>query len=461
MPRFTYASRLPVHREEAFAWHDRPGALERLSPPFLPGRVEHRDGSLAEGSKVVLRMGPTRLAPRWHARHITYDPPREFRDVQESGPFAVFDHRHLFTADGEETSTLTDDVVYRLPLGALGEVLAGTIVRRQLARMFAYRHRRTVADLAAHAAARRKGVTPMRIAITGSSGLIGEALTAFLTTGGHDVVRVVRRDPAEGEVFWDPGAGRIDANALRGVDAVVHLAGESIASGRWTPERKRRILESRTESTRLLAETLAGLGDEGPRTLVCASGINYYADGGQEVLTEESPAGDDFLARVCVAWEAAADPAREAGVRVAHLRTSAVLSPAGGALAKQLPIFRLGLGGRFGNGRQYDPWISLDDVVGLYHHVLTTPEIAGPVNATAPNPVTNAEFTRTLARVLRRPAVLPIPKFAPRLLLGEMVDGLLYPSLRAVPRVAEETGYRFAHPELEGCLRDVLGRPAT
>ncbi|QBI21796.1 TIGR01777 family protein [Egibacter rhizosphaerae] len=470
MRRYVRSTPLPAAVGEAFAWHDRPGALERLSPPFVPGRVERRSGGLEPGSEVVLPLdvGPLRgrLAPRWIARHTVYEPPAdpvsgrgEFVDVQARGPFASWTHRHRFEPDGRGRSVLIDDVAYRLPLGRLGELVGGPFVRRRLSRMFAHRHRVTAGDLAAHAAAGAKGVTPMHIAVTGSTGLIGEALIAYLTTGGHTVTRIVRR-PREGAITWDPDAGGIDPEDLRGLDGVVHLAGEPIASGRWTTAQKRRIHRSRAEGTRILAEAIAALGDDAPAVLVSASGINFYGDGGDEELSEDHPPGDDFLARVCVDWEAATRAAQKAGVRVVNVRTGIVQSRQGGALAKQLPLFKAGIGGRLGRGDQWMAWVSLDDVVGLYHHALTTPEVQGPLNATGPAPVTNAAYTRILGRVLRRPTVLPIPRFGPRLVLGrEMADLLLFASLRVVPTLAERTGYTFRHPTLEGCLRAVLGRP--
>jgi uncharacterized protein len=301
----------------------------------------------------------------------------------------------------------------------------------------------------------------MHIAVTGSSGFLGEALVGSLRAGGHRVTRVVRRAPSgPDEIRWDVEAGVLDPADLRGTDAVVHLAGEGIAERRWTDEQKRRILESRTRGTQLVAEALAKL-DDGPHTMVSVSGAHYYGDSGDTVLTEESGPGEGFLPDVCVAWEAAADPARAAGIRVVHPRIGIVQSPEGGALGKILPLFRLGLGGRLGSGRQFWPWISRDDVIGLIHHALVTPELEGPVNAVSPNPVTNAEYTKTLARVLNRPAILPVPPFGPALLLGrELASTLLFDSLRLVPERALQHGYEFRHTTLEACLRDVLGRPA-
>ena len=301
----------------------------------------------------------------------------------------------------------------------------------------------------------------MHIGMTGSTGFIGSALSAQLTRSGHRVTGITRSQPGPGQIRWDPQAGELDPDALRGMDAVIHLAGESIGSGRWTEERKRRIRESRTKGTRLVAETLAALTD-GPRTLVCASGVHYYGDRGDEVLTVDSGPGEGFLAGVVRDWEAAADPARAAGVRVVHVRTGVVQSDKGGALPRQLPLFRAALGGRLGSGRQYWSWITIDDTVGIFEYAVVEPTVRGPVNATAPNPVTNAEYTRVLAGVLGRPALMPVPRFGPRLVLGrQMADELLFASLRALPEQVLASGYKFKHPTLEQGLRHVLGRPAA
>jgi uncharacterized protein len=272
------------------------------------------------------------------------------------------------------------------------------------------------------------------------------------------VRRLVRSGgSSEGSVAWDPDAGTIDAAGLDGVDAVVHLAGEGIASGRWTDERKRRIRESRVKGTRLVAETLAAMPRK-PRVLVCASAVGFYGARGDEGLDESSAPGTGFLSDVCREWEAAADPARAAGIRVAHLRFGVVLSPKGGALAKMLPPFRMGVGGRLGSGAQWMSWISLDDAIGAVLHALSNDAIAGPVNAVAPNPVTNASFTKTLGGVLGRPTIFPMPASAARLAFGEMADHLLLTGQKVLPRRLLETGYRFRHPGLEEALRHLLGR---
>jgi uncharacterized protein (TIGR01777 family) len=304
----------------------------------------------------------------------------------------------------------------------------------------------------------------MLVAVTGASGLIGSALTRRLRAEGHQVLRLTRSRPsAPDQVQWDPTAGRLDADALAKADAVVHLAAKNLGERlRWNARVKRELLESRVEGTALVARTMADLAGRsgGPRVLVCASGVGYYGDRGDEVLTESSSPGSGFLAEVCKQWEAAADPAREAGLRVVHLRTGPVQDMAGGGLPKQALLFRLGLGGRLGSGRQWLSWTALGDIVGAYLHALTHDELDGPVNNAAPKPVTNAEFTATLARVLGRPAMLPVPAFAPRLVLGEAADEFLFVSQRALPVRLRETGYRFQFPELEQALRHTLKRPA-
>ena len=298
----------------------------------------------------------------------------------------------------------------------------------------------------------------MKVLVTGSSGLIGSKLVPFLTSGGNEVVRLVRaREAGPGTAFWDPAHGEIDRRAIEGVDAVVHLAGESIASGRWTATRKARIRGSRVDGTRLLAETLARLGRK-PKVIVSGSAIGYYGSRGDESLDEQSASGSDFLAEVCREWEGSTRAASDAGIRVVHLRTGIVLSPDGGALGKMLLPFRMGFGGRIGDGGQHMSWIAIDDLLGAIVHALVNDQVQGPLNAVAPNPVTNQVFTRILGRVLSRPTFLPLPAFAARLALGEMADALLLASQRVNPKQLLTTGYRFQFSELEPALRHVLGK---
>jgi uncharacterized protein (TIGR01777 family) len=300
------------------------------------------------------------------------------------------------------------------------------------------------------------------VLVTGAHGLIGTALLPCLRADGHRVVRLVRDQPeGSDDVRWDPAAGTIDAAGLEGIDAVVHLAGAGIGDKKWTAARKQLIVDSRTEGTGLLARTLAGL-DRPPRVLLSGSAVGYYGDGGAAELTEASPSGDDFPARVCVAWEAATAPAEEAGIRVVHLRTGIVLAAHGGALHRMLLPFRLGLGGRIGSGEQYLSWITLDDHVGAMRHLLATDSVGGAVNLTAPNPVTNAEFTRALGSSLHRPTALPTPLLPLKAVYGaELVERLLVIGQRVLPRALEASGYEFAHREIDDALRAVLAAPAA
>lgn len=295
----------------------------------------------------------------------------------------------------------------------------------------------------------------MHVAITGATGLIGTALSQALRADGHRVTGITRSQPGPDQLQWSPSEQRIDSGGLRGVDAVVHLAGEPVAAHRWTAQAKRRIKDSRIDGTRLIARTLADL-DDGPRTLVSVSGIDYYGDRGDEVLTERSAPGDTFLADVCKVWEASADPARQAGIRVVHPRIGIILTARDGALRRLLPLFRLGLGGRFGSGQQYWSWIALDDVIGVLSHALTTASVTGPLNTSAPEPVTNATFATVLGKVLSRPAWLPVPSFGPRLVLGEMADAMVFHSKRVIPEATLASGYTFRYPDLEAGLRSAL-----
>jgi uncharacterized protein (TIGR01777 family) len=453
---FTQRSRIAAPADEVFRWHERPGAFERLAPPWQKIEVVERQGGIQPGGRVALRqsLGPLKIT--WRLEHRDYIAGRQFRDCQLSGPFRSWTHTHTIEPDGPDACYLLDRIEYALPAGAIGQSALGGFVRRQLDRMFAYRHAVTSADLAAHR--RYSGVKTMQIAIAGASGLIGSALAPFLTTGGHQVHKLVRGRPASpGEIAWDPAAGKIDAAGLAGCEAVVNLAGEGIAARRWTARQKERILTSRVESTRLLARTLAGLNPR-PRVWVNASAIGFYGDRGEERLDEASRAGEGFLPDVCQQWEAATAPAADAGIRVVRLRFGIVLSPAGGALAKMLPPFRMGAGGRLGDGAQYMSWIALDDIVGAIHHAMMHDTLAGPVNAVAPHPATNLEFTKTLGRVLHRPTIFPMPAPVVRLLFGEMGDALLLSSARVYPARLLESGYAFRCPQLEAALRHLLGK---
>lgn len=295
----------------------------------------------------------------------------------------------------------------------------------------------------------------MKIVISGASGLIGTQLVATLKSSGHEVVQLVRRSAAAGQIMWDPKSGKLDPASLEGCDAVIHLSGAGIGDKRWSDAYRKEILDSRTATTSLLANTIASLQRK-PSVFLSGSAIGIYGARGDEQLTETSEHGTGFLADVCEQWEAAAKPAIDAGVRTVFLRTGIVLSPKGGALKKLLPLFRLGVGGKFGNGKQWQSWISMDDEVASIIHLLTA-NVSGAVNLTAPQPVTNAEFTKVLARVVKRPAIVPVPTFAPKILLGgELADALLFTGQRVMPQALTASGYVFKHSTLESALRSLL-----
>jgi uncharacterized protein (TIGR01777 family) len=477
---FARTLRVPVPAAELFAWHERPGAFERLAPPWQRVEVLETAHSVRDGARVRLRarVAPPALAPfhsvvdplaalvvpaEWLVEHRDYVAGRRFRDVMLAGPFARWTHLHEVEPDGDAASRLTDTVDYALPFGPVGAAVGGRIARGELDRLFAYRHAVTAADLARHADARARGVESLTVAVTGASGLIGSALVPFLTAGGHQVVRIgrgappTRATPAVRDVQWDPTRGALDAAALEGVDVVVHLAGANVG-GRWTAAYKDEIARSRVDATQLLARALARLSRP-PRALVSMSAVGYYGDRGDEVLDDGAPPGRGFLAEVAQRWEAAADPARAAGIRVVHPRLGVVLTPRGGALAKLLPPFSAGVGGPTGSGRQWWSVIGLDDVVGALHFLATHDTLAGPVNLALPEPVRNADFAHALGHVLGRPALLPTPAFALRLALGrEQADEMLLASQRVVPRRLLDAGFAFGRPTVEQALRFELGR---
>lgn len=454
MPLFRYRSLLPFSRNGVFDWHLRSGALERLTPPWIRLRVLEREGGISDGGRVLvgIRQGPTEL--RWEARHTTFEEGRLFRDEMVSGPFAQWVHTHRFL-DGEDGGCIVEDEVeWEAPLGAAGKFLGHSFISRELERAFAFRHGRLRHDLELHESYGKGG--SLRVALSGSSGLLGRALTQLLEGGGHTVIPLNRKKGAPG-IYWDPGRGVLDTQALEGVDGVVHLAGEPIFGLRWTREKKAAILESRQKGTALLARGLASLKRK-PGVFISASAVGFYGNRGSAVVTEGSSPGKGFLSTVCRAWEDATAPARRGGIRVVTLRTGMVLTPAGGALGNMLLPFKMGVGGRLGSGRQYMSWIDLDDETGLIYHALVTKSVKGPLNATAPHPVPNSTFTDTLGRVLGRPTLIPVPAMGVRALFGEMGKALLLDGARVVPEKAEKTGYTFRYPTLEESLRFQLGK---
>ncbi len=457
---FSKQSPMPASPAELFDWHARPGAFARLAPPWERIEVVGGFPEIAEGSRVTLRMarGPLRL--RWVAEHRRVRPGEGFQDVQVRGPFALWAHDHLFEPLEDGTALLHDRIRFRPPAGAVGRLLMGASLRRDLERTFRYRHATTAADLELHAAFRDR--PRLRVAISGAGGLVGRTLAGMLTTGGHEVVRLVRTGPAggappaPGTATWDPARGLHADESVEGLDGLIHLAGAPIAGGRWTARRRGLIRVSRVDATRNLVASLARL-DRPPTALVSASAVGFYGDRGDEVVDEAAAAGAGFLADLCADWEAAALGDGKLGNRVAVARLGVVLSPAGGLLARLLPIFRCGLGGRLGDGRQRLSWISVDDAAAALLHLLMT-DLEGPVNLTAPESPSNRAFTALLGRILRRPAVLPVPAAALRLLFGRLAHEMMLTGVAARPRRLLESGFRFRHPGPEAALRHLLGR---
>ena len=442
----TYSSVVSAPASEVYEWHERPGALLRLTPPWLPVRVIEETSSLRSGRAVLGLPGGL----RWVAEHRASDPPHSFVDELTSLPLK-WRHHHRFEAEGEAATRVTDSVETPVPDRCVREV-------------FLYRQRQLADDLGAHQRAARSlsggaGRQRLTVAISGASGLIGSALAALVTGGGHRVLRLVRGTPQRpDERRWDPDSP--DPALLDGVQALVHLAGAPIA-GRFTDSHKRAVRDSRVTPTAGLAEVAARA--KGLEVFISASAIGYYgADCDGQVLTEDSDQGAGFLAEVVAQWEAAGRLASGAGARVVNVRTGIVQSARGGVLQLLRPVFQCGLGGPLGSGMQWFSWVDLDDLVDIYYRAIVDPGLAGPVNAVAPEPVSNATYASTLAKVLRRPALLPVPAWGPRLVLGaEGSREFALASQRVVPQRLSLAGHHFRHPSLEGCLRHQLGRWGT
>lgn len=455
MPTHTFLARshIPVTAEELFAWHARSGALERLIPPWEPVEVVEKIGEgLRVGTRVTaaIHVGPAKF--KWIAEHTAYEEGRLFQDRQVKGPFSEFVQTHRMLPE-DSGARLEDEIQWQLP----ATLRAGaSSAQKRIERMFRYRHEVTRLDLTRHA---RYAAKPrMTIAVSGASGLIGSTLALYLQLAGHTVKKLVRNSArSTDEIRWDPEAG-VDLTSLEGIDAVVHLAGAPVAQ-RWNAKVKQQIHDSRVKGTQTLASALSRLRRK-PRVFICASAVGFYGDRGDELLEETSAPGKDFLADVCRGWEAATRPAEEAGIRTVQLRTGVVLSGSEGALAKMLPPFFVGAGGPLGSGRQWMSWISLEDVLGIVEFALHEESFSGACNVTAPEPIRQGDFARILGHVLHRPSVMPTPRLALKLALGEMGQATVLASQRAVPKRLIDAGFSFVHADLECALRFHLGRSA-
>lgn len=439
----TFTSVIPAPPNEVFSWHEQIGAMARISPPWLRVRIDQETDSLREGTAIMRLYGLL----KWRAQHLPelFDPPRSFGDELTAGLGRTplrWHHTHQFDDVDDGETRVTDRLVTNMPAGALR-------------RVFAFRHRQLADELAALDRSRAVNDQKLVIGVTGSSGFVGAALCALLTTSGHRVIRFVRRETqSPDERRWDPHDPAPDL--LDNVDAVAHLAGAPIL-GRFNDRHKARVRNTRTTPTQLLAELAATRGVD---AFVTASGIgNYSAIPGSEPLDESAGPGSGFLADVITEWEAASKPPADAGVRCVQVRTGMALNPDGGVLGLMAPAFALGAGGRLGDGQQWMAWIALDDLIDIYRRALLDPALAGPINAVAPNPVRNIEFTEALGRTLKRPTFLHVPKFAPAAVLGQDgADEFALASQRAFPRKLFEAGHVFRHPQLESALSHMFGK---
>jgi hypothetical protein len=442
--------------ESTFDWFERKGAFRRLMPPWEVAEEVRADPTLEDGAIRAFRfpLGPIKMT--WVAKHTGYNPPAKFEDTMEKGPFKSWHHVHTFSST-ENGCIVKDEVNYKLPMGFLGNLVAGRSVRKRIKDMFYAREIRLIRDMKRHSDFAH--LPRKRILIAGSSGLIGRQLVAFLDTGGHDVWRLVRRTPKEGEkeLQWKPSENQIDSKDIEDFDIIIHLGGAGIGDKRWSKKRMNLIRESRVNSTNLLASTISKLKSK-PESLIVASAMGWYGDRGEEELTEDSQIGQGYLPEVCDAWEKAAQPAKDAGIRTIHARTGIVLDATGGALAKMLLPAKIGAGGPIGRGKQWYSWISMDDQIYSMHHLMMSEECEGVYNVASPEPVRQKRFAKMLGKVLRRPAFAPTPPFGIWLLFGKMGVALTTESTKIIPKRLVESGYKFEHEELESALRDSLGK---
>lgn len=447
--KFEKRSLMPCSAQELFEWHASSGGFGRLAPPWQKLEILSEDPGLDVGKRIELKMGTPIGMRRWVARHVECEEGKGFSDVQEEGPFKSWRHDHAFIQLDDGGCELLDSIEYRLPLGGLGE----SYVAKQLEKSFSYRHWVTYRDFELRNAL--PDFRELRIAIVGGSGFLGTKLKALLSAQGHSVFVMTRSKRSETDIRWDPASGEVELSKLEGLDAIIHLAGENLTSGRWSDSRKKRLWSSRVDATEFLVDSISKL-DRPPSVLLSGSGIGIYGSDLEQVFSETSNRGDGYLAELCEAWETAALRAESVNTRVCLLRTGVVIDPRGGALQKMLPAFRFGLGGPLGDGEQWFPWISLEDWMGAVNWLLFDKQGKGAINLVAPEAVRQKEFARILGAALKRPAVLPAPRFALRAMLGEMADEALLSSIHAKPDRLNELGYRFVLPRLDELFANVL-----
>ena len=461
MPIFTHSADLPAKKKEVWDWYDSDGAFRRIMPEW-EGIQPINAGRLADDEETIfkVKMGPFRQ--KWVARHHSVVPGESFADRMMKGPFGAWNHEHSFDEGSDGNTTVIDKVEYKLPLHIFTGWSAGFTVLPRMRQMFEFRSVRVANDL--KRIKETQELPRQRVLVSGSTGMIGLQLCAFLEAAGHEVHRLLRPSTklppdvdSQNVVIWNDLSGEIIEGDMNGFDTIIHLAGAGIGDKRWSKKRLKLIRDSRIIPTQHLSEIVAGL-KEPPKQILCSSAIGYYGNRGTEVLDENSSPGDDMLVSLCIDWENASNKAKEAGIKIIHLRTGIVMSPFGGALAKLLLPSKMGAGGPVGGGKQMQSWISLDDEIYAIHHLMMNNDSEGVYNLTAPNPVSQKQFAKTLGKVLRRPAFAPLPGFVIKLMFGQMGKKLVLEGQDVRPKRLLESGYQFTHTELESCLRSCLGK---
>ena len=449
MPTFEKSVTIEAPAKIAYNWHEMPGALERMIPPWVKTRIGKHDPEIENGSRACIETRFFGVWRKWVVEHENVVAGSQFTDHQISGPFTKWRHCHYFedTLDGQ--CELTDRIEFELPIGGIGSSFA----KKELERAFAYRHEVAKRDIERFSSRSKRPV----FGITGSTGFIGRKLSDYLRSQGCKVIGITRHPKTNRDIAWNPEKRQLDVRRLEGIDVIVNLAGASIASGRWTETKKRDLRISRIESLLTLKKAISRMKRR-PSLLISASGIGYYGRDKEELANEETAAGQGFLAELCVEWEAAARDIEELVDRVVVARTGMVLDASGGALRKMLPAFSFGFGGRLGSGRQWMSWIGIEDWIRAIDFVSDSPDSEGVFNMCVENPVRNLEFTKMLGRILKRPAIFPVPGILLKLVLGEMAEEMLLSSSHAIPERLAKRGFEFAFPELERSLRFSLGK---
>ena len=453
---FEYASEFTASSKEVFDWHKIGSAFERLSPPWDEVKIVERSKGIEKGARTIIDVRIWPIWKRWIAEHTDYTEGRSFTDTQITGPFAYWQHQHRVSPLTPNTSTLTDHIEYKLPMGILGKIFGGAMIKQKLEKMFRYRHEIMRADLEDSILAKESPIK--KVVVIGASGFVGTNLCAYLDSIGLSVKKVSRRkNNTKNSAYWDPAISDPEPEIFENADAVIHLAGESIAEGIWTNAKKKRIRDSRVLSTTSLSKVLSGLKNP-PKILLCASGTGIYGDRKDELLDENSAHGTGFLTEVAQEWEGATESATKSGIRVVNMRFGIVLSPAGGALKELLIPFKMRMGAYWGKASSaYMSWIAMDDLLGAIRFCMQNDNINGPVNFVAPNPVTNYEFICALEKVFNQKAFLPVPSSLLKLFMGQKAQDLLLSSTRVHPKKLLEHKFEFRYPKIKDALKHLTG----